>query len=114
MSIVLLPFRIVVLFLQFFWDLVKSSVQVARAVLTPGESVSPGFVVVPLPEGRSDLEITLIANYISLTPGTLSVDVSPDRSMLLIHSLLEGASGDDLRAAVRDSVVPRVLRATRP
>jgi multicomponent Na+:H+ antiporter subunit E len=114
MSIVLLPFRIVVLFLQFFWDLVKSSVQVARAVLTPGDSVSPGFVTVPMPEGRSDLEITLIANYITLTPGTLTVDVSPDRRMLLIHSLLSGADGDGVRADVRDSIDPRVLRATRP
>ena len=54
----------------------------------------------PLPRPRADLEITLIANYITLTPGTLTVDVSPDRRTLLIHSLLAGDSGDGVRADV--------------
>ena len=41
----------------------------------------------PLAEARSNLEITMVANYITLTPGTLTVDVSPDRSTLLVHAL---------------------------
>lgn len=114
MSLILRPYFILRLFVLFLWDLLISSLQVARAALTPGDSVRPRFVTVPLESARTDLEITLVANYITLTPGTLTIDVSPDRRTLLLHSLLAGDSGDDLRAEVRDSIEPRVLRATRP
>src|SRR5690606_41492112 len=68
----------------------------------------------PLTQARSDLEIAMVANYITLTPGTLTVDVSADRSILLIHALTGGDSGDELRAQVRDSIEPRVLEVVRP
>ncbi len=71
-------------------------------------------MTVPLDAARSDLEVTLVANYITLTPGTLTVDVSPDRRTLLIHSLLAGDSGDGVRADVQSAIEPRVLKATRP
>jgi multicomponent Na+:H+ antiporter subunit E len=113
MSLILRPYYALRLFALFFWDLVVSSVQVARAVLTPGDSVAPRFVIVPLKAARSEVEITLVANYVTLTPGTLTVDVSSDRSALLIHSLLAGDTGDGVRADVRETIEPRVLRATR-
>jgi multicomponent Na+:H+ antiporter subunit E len=113
MKLLLRPYWIARLFALFLWDLLVSSLQVARAALTPGDSVACRFVTVPLKAARSDLEITLVANYITLTPGTLTVDVSADRRTLLIHSLLAGDSGDSVRADVRDAIEPRVLRATR-
>lgn len=113
MSLILRPYYIVRLFVLFLWDLLISSLQVARAVLSPGDRVRPRFVTVPLQAARSDLEITLVANYITLTPGTLTVDVSPDRRTLLIHSLLAGDSGDDVRAGIQSEIEPRVLKATR-
>ncbi|MBA3324592.1 MAG: Na+/H+ antiporter subunit E [Rhodobacteraceae bacterium] len=113
MTLLLRPYYILRLFALFCWDLLISSLQVARAVLTPGESVAPRFVIVPLKAARSDLEIALVANYITLTPGTLTVDVSPDRRTLLIHSLLAGSSGDGVRADVAAAIEPRVLKATR-
>lgn len=114
MSLLLRPYWIARLFTLFLVDLLVSSVQVARAALSPGDAVCCRFVTVPLKAARSDLEITLIANYITLTPGTLTIDVSVDRSTLLIHSLLAGDSGDGVRADVQDAIEPRVLRATRP
>ena len=114
MSLLLWPWRALVLAVAFARDLVVSNIQVARAVLAPGDGLQPRFVVVPLAAARSDLEITLVANYITLTPGTLTVDVSPDRSTLLVHALLAGETGDDVRADIRDGIEPRVLRVTRP
>lgn len=113
MSLILRPFHILRLFLLFLWDLTISSLQVARAVLSPRDVVEPGFVVVPLTRARSDIEITLVANYITLTPGTLTVDVSPDRSTLLIHSLFAGGDGEGVRADVQETIEPRVIKATR-
>lgn len=78
--------RSIRLFAYFMWELLLSSVQVARAVLSPRPNLAPALVEVPL-DVKSDLEIMLVANLITLTPGTLSVDVSEDRSTLLIHAL---------------------------
>jgi multicomponent Na+:H+ antiporter subunit E len=113
MNVVLRAFYVLQLFALFLWDLMVSSVQVARAVLSPRDITHPRFVEVPLPEGLSDLEITLVGNHITLTPGTLTVDVSPDRRRLLIHALLAAENGDGVRADVNDTIIPRVLKATR-
>ena len=78
--------EIVRLILYFHWELFISSVKVARNVLTPGKLGSPGIIAVPL-DVKSPLGITLFANLVSLTPGTLSLDVSDDRSTLLIHGM---------------------------
>ena len=93
----------------FLRDLALSSLAVARAVLAPAR-VTPRFVVVPLTRAQSDLEITLVANYITLTPGTLTVDVAPDRRSLLVHALAADEAG--VRAEVA-AIEARVTGATR-
>lgn len=95
----------------FFYDLVVSSVAVARAVLSRRDITAPRFVVVPI-QTRSDIGVTIVSNYITLTPGTLTVDVSPDRSKLLIHDLFAGFSGDTCREGIQKGIEPRVLRVT--
>lgn len=97
----------------FAWDLVLSSVAVARVVVSRDAATAPRFVSVPLMAGCSDLEIALIANYITLTPGTLSVDVSADRRRLLVHCLDAGDGGAGICADVEGAIGPRVLRVTR-
>jgi multicomponent Na+:H+ antiporter subunit E len=67
MSLVLRPYHALRLFVIFLWDLVASSVQVARAVVSRRDITRPRFVTVPL-RATSDLEIMLVANFISLTP----------------------------------------------
>ncbi len=70
----------------FLFELIKANIQVAYDVITPKFYMTPGIVRVPL-DATSDLEITLLANLISLTPGTLSLDVSEDRKVLYVHSM---------------------------
>mgnify|MGYP006421630531 FL=1 len=70
----------------FLKELVSSSVRVATEVITPGYRMRAGILAVPL-SVRSDLGITLFANLISLTPGTISLDVSEDREYLYIHAM---------------------------
>lgn len=74
--------------LLFLYELGASAVRVAIIVLTPNlkSAIHPAIVAFPLTV-TSDAEITLLANLITLTPGTLSVDVSPDRSVLYVHAL---------------------------
>jgi len=74
--------------LLFLRELFVSAFRVAALVLSPrlGTRLQPGIVAFPL-SVTSDVEITLLANLITLTPGTLSVDVSEDRSTLYVHVL---------------------------
>ncbi len=74
------------LMLLFIYELVVSGFRVAWDVIAPGSKIVPGVVEVPL-DLESDVEITLLANLISLTPGTLSLDVSDDRRTLYVHSM---------------------------
>ena len=69
-------------------DIVTANLRVARAVLGPVGRLRPGFVRVPL-DLRSDLGIAFLANTVSLTPGTISADLSEDRRELLVHYLDE-------------------------
>lgn len=82
----------------FFWELIVSNLKVAWDVLTPTHLMSPGVIAYPL-SLRTDAEITTLANLISLTPGTLSLDVSTDRKVLYIHVMYL-----DDRAAVFASI----------
>lgn len=68
----------------FIYELVKSNIQVALDVVTPPFYMKPGIVAVPL-DAKTDAEVGLLANLITLTPGTLSLDVSEDRSVLYVH-----------------------------
>lgn len=102
----------IALFFGFIYELVVSSVRVAWDVLTPQSYARPGFVVMPL-EAKTDVELMLTANLISLTPGTLSIDLSADRSELLVHSMFGGDDPEAEIAAMKHGIERRVLRATR-
>jgi multicomponent Na+:H+ antiporter subunit E len=87
-------------FLAFFLvELGVSNAVVAWEVATPRHFMRPGIVRVPV-RSRSNLEVTLLANLVSLTPGTLSLEVTEDRSALFIHAL-HLVSPDHLRIRVR-------------
>ncbi|MFQ3786088.1 Na+/H+ antiporter subunit E [Halomonas sp. A29] len=74
-------------FLGFFVkELVQANLRVGFDILTPPWHMKPGVIAMPL-AARTELEITMVANLISLTPGTLSLDVSDDRKVLYIHAM---------------------------
>jgi multicomponent Na+:H+ antiporter subunit E len=70
----------------FLWELVRANLRVAYEVVTPKLRMRPGIVAIPL-DLTSDAAITLLANLITLTPGALSLDVSPDRTVLYVHTM---------------------------
>lgn len=80
------PLRVLLLALLFVRELIVSAWRVARLVLSPRMILKPGIFAHPL-KTDEDFEITLLANLITLTPGTLSVDVSPDRRFLFVHAI---------------------------
>ena len=71
----------------FLWKLVESNVVLAREVLTPRNSIETGVIAVPL-GAHSDLVVTIVANAISLTPGTLTLEVRREETpTLYVHVL---------------------------
>lgn len=105
--------RQVVSFALFFiWQVIKANLQVAYIVLSPRYHLHPGVVAVPL-DARSDAEITLLANLITLTPGTLSIDVSADRKVLYIHAMDLGDDPARFRRKIKDGFERRLLEVMR-
>jgi multicomponent Na+:H+ antiporter subunit E len=95
----------------FLVELLLSNLRVFWDVVTPGHISRPGIVGVPL-SAESDMEILLVANLISLTPGTLSVDLSQDRRTLYVHVMFL----DDpelFRQSIKTGLEQRVLEVTR-
>lgn len=78
--------KIIGFFFFFLKELVKANLEVAYDVITPSFYMKPGIVKIDL-DAETDLEITLLANLITLTPGTLSLDVSDDRKVLYVHAM---------------------------
>jgi multicomponent Na+:H+ antiporter subunit E len=78
--------KIVGFFFFFLKELTKANLEVAYDVITPKFYMKPGIVRIEL-DAQTDLEITLLANLITLTPGTLSLDVSDDRKVLYVHAM---------------------------
>jgi multicomponent Na+:H+ antiporter subunit E len=105
--------RKVIGFVLFFvWELVKANLQVAYYVLVSHKRMRPGVIAVPL-DARTDAEITLLSNLITLTPGTLSLDVSADRRVLYIHSMTLGDDPDRFRRGIKEGFERRLLEVLR-
>ncbi len=79
------PLLVARLGLTVLWDIVLSNVEVARRILGPESAIRPRFVWIPL--ALTDPHAILaLAGIITMTPGTLSADLSPDGSHLLVHA----------------------------
>lgn len=91
----------------FLWELVLSNLRVAYDVMSPRFHMRPGVIAIPL-DVKSEVQIVTLANLITLTPGTLSLDVSADRKVLYIHAMYV----DDVEAVrrrIKDGLERRVL-----
>ncbi|HET6424911.1 MAG TPA: Na+/H+ antiporter subunit E [Planctomycetaceae bacterium] len=99
-------------FLRYFAnDLIHSNLRVAGEVLSIRRQGRAGIVAVPLTV-KSDFEIMLLVSLITLTPGTLGVDISGDRRILYVHSMFV-TSADEVRTAIKDGFERRVLELFR-
>jgi len=103
--------RIIGFFFYFLKEMIVSSLRVAYDVVTPPIHSRPGVIKVPI-EARTDLEITLLANLITLTPGTLTLDVAPDRKSLYVHAMFID-DPEKVRAEIKNGMERRLLELMR-
>lgn len=105
------PWQLTVFLAIFFAELLSANIRVAIEVLSPRTNARPGVIAVPL-DAETDFEITLLSVAISLTPGTLSLDVSQDHKTLFIHSMFVD-DPDAVRSAIKNGLERRLLDLMR-
>lgn len=105
------PFQAVRFALFFFWELLLANLRVAYDVVTPKLHMRPSILAIPL-QARTDEEITLLAGLITLTPGTLSMEVSADRRTLYIHAMFVD-DAEEFRRDLKEGFERRLLEVLR-
>lgn len=80
------PWKLLRYIAVLLWDIGRANLTVARLILGPTRKLRPGFIHLPL-DLQNEFAISVLASTLSLTPGTVSSDLSPDRKTLLIHAL---------------------------
>jgi multicomponent Na+:H+ antiporter subunit E len=110
-TVLLWPLRSARSLLIFLIELIKANLRVAYEVLTPGFGMTAGIIRVPT-RTRSSLEIVLLANAISLTPGTLTLEVDEEHRELYVHGLYVTSRTEFLASIAR--IEDLVLDISRP
>ncbi|MCX2741858.1 Na+/H+ antiporter subunit E [Pontibacter anaerobius] len=100
-------------FIMFFMkELFVANMKIAYDIITPHYHMSPTVLAFPL-RLKTDLEISILANMIGLTPGTLSIDVSADRKFLYVHTLyLKHKDIEQLKLHIKNGFERRILELT--
>lgn len=102
----------VVAFVGFYlWDLARSSVRVARHVLTPRLRARPAVIAVPLEE-LTDGELLVLTGLVTITPGSLALDISEDARTLYVHAM-DVPDPEALRRFVKRELEGRLLEVSR-
>ncbi|MCL7411874.1 MAG: Na+/H+ antiporter subunit E [Methanosarcinaceae archaeon] len=90
-------------------EILKANIMVARIVISPNIDIKPGIIAVPI-DTKTNGGITAIANTITLTPGTLTIDISDDRSVLYVHCI-DASDPDGVRTSIKNDLEKYVLEA---
>ncbi len=86
-----------------FWQIVLSNWDVLKRVWAPSRPISPCLVWIPY-RTRTDLGTVIYANSITLTPGTVTIEVDTKGRRMLVHCLTEAAREDLLKGGMDDQV----------
>lgn len=102
------PWSLVSLLIFILVELIKSSALVAWDVITPKNLSEPKILDIDL-TCKHDMEITLLSSLISLTPGTLTIDLSDDKKQLKIHAMF-AANPVNTIDFIKNRLEPKVLK----
>ncbi|MAT57873.1 MAG: Na+/H+ antiporter subunit E [Ignavibacteriae bacterium] len=103
--------KLISFIIYFTYELILANLKIAMDILTPTHLMKPAIVAIPL-DAKTDLEITLLANIITLTPGTLSLDLSKDRKTLYIHAMYV-VSAEETIKEIKEGFEKKLLEVMR-
>jgi multicomponent Na+:H+ antiporter subunit E len=91
----------------FLWELIRANIRLAIDVATPRYHMKPGIIALPL-DVTQDGQILLLSMLINTTPGSVALDVSPDRKTLYVHVMYMDTP-DAAREEIKRGFERRVL-----
>lgn len=104
-------FKLIKLILLFIKELITANIDIVKLVYKPKLDIEPGIFALPT-KLRSNWEITLLANLISLTPGTLTVAISEDNTNLYIHAMHIDDIDESIKE-IKESFEKAIMEVTR-
>jgi multicomponent Na+:H+ antiporter subunit E len=93
----------------YAWEILCSNFRVAYDILTPRDHFSPAIVGIPI-KPMTDTQLLMFGNLISMTPGTLTLDISEDRTMIYIHAMY-ATDVEKLVRNIHEDFEPRIRDA---
>lgn len=96
----------------FIKEVIYGSIRIGYDIITPTHYAKPGIIAIPL-DAKTDLEITLLANSITLTPGTTSLAVSADKSTLYVYSVYIDKSKEQSILDIKNGLEKKLLEVMR-
>lgn len=96
-------------FIKLSIEIMKASIAVAKIIIQPKIDIKPGIISVPI-RAKTDIGITALANTVTLTPGTLTIDISEDRSYLYVHCI-DIEDVDEICNSIKNDLEDFVLEA---
>ncbi|KAF0817214.1 MULTISPECIES: Na+/H+ antiporter subunit E [unclassified Cytobacillus] len=99
------------LLLIFIKELILANIAVLKVVLKPKLDMKPGIFAFPTVLEK-DWEITVLANLITLTPGTLTISVSDDNKILYVHAMDMGEVQDEIES-IKNSFEKAIMEVSR-
>jgi multicomponent Na+:H+ antiporter subunit E len=99
--------RVIGLMAFFVWELMKANLRLALDVATPRYHMKPGIIALPL-DATTDSQILLLSMLINTTPGSVALDVSPDRKTLYVPVMYMDTP-DAAREEIKKGFERRVL-----
>lgn len=100
-------FRLLEFFIFYVYEVLISNLRVALDILTPQHLMDPAFIAIDL-EPMTDWQLTVLANLITMTPGTLSMDIHKDKNRLYVHAMYAG-DPEEFRTNIQENYIRRVL-----
>ena len=103
--------RVIMFGFYFLWLFARASLRVTVEILTPGNTMRPAIIAVPL-DASTDTEILILSSLVTLTPGSLSLDISADRRYLYVHEVYV-TDPEQARAELKNGLEKRLLEVLR-
>jgi multicomponent Na+:H+ antiporter subunit E len=107
----LLP-NILAFLILFVKEVIKGSLKIGYDIITPSHHMSPGIIALPL-DAKTELEIISLANTITLTPGTTSLAVSKDRTVLYVYCVYLNNNKEQVINDIKNGLEKRILEVLR-
>lgn len=99
-------YKILSFFIFYVKEVILANFKMAYLILSRTPNLKPAIIAIPL-ETQSEVQIALLANLITMTPGSFSVDVSHDRTVLYVH-VLDNSDPESVKQSIQKGLQQKV------